>query len=53
MAQKYALIGRWLLAEKQSQLNLTCLAKYDLPEDIKQEHYGLTSGFVYQKNLPC
>ena len=27
---------------------LQCLAKYDLGTDIKREHYGLLTGFVYQ-----
>jgi predicted nicotinamide N-methyase len=28
--------------------NLNCLAKYDLPSDIKKDHFGLVSGFVYE-----
>lgn len=45
--------GRWLLSEKsqedgQQQQQLKCLAKYDLGVEMKQQHFGLLNGFVYE-----
>ena len=41
--------GRWLLAEKGFiSCHLNCVGKYHLGQQIQQEHYGLTNGWVYE-----
>lgn len=54
--QKMVLIGdpdRWYLKGKRekhvknSSDSLTCVAKYELSNEIKAQNYGLTQGFVY------
>lgn len=40
--------GRWLLSSSSQEARLGCLAKYDLGAQMKQEHFGLVNGFVYE-----
>ena len=51
--QKIVLIGdpgRWYLRDKDKKtLNqLRCIAKYELTDEIKAQHYGFTQGFIYE-----
>ncbi len=50
--------GRWLMAEKGDAsfraklegvgLGLGCVAKYELSEDCRREHFGFSAGYVYR-----
>ncbi len=48
--------GRWFLAEAANRTKmdnvgvatLACVAKYELSESCKRDHFGFTAGFVYR-----
>ena len=54
--QKSVLIGdpgRWYLRDRSKKplSNLRCMAKYELPDEIKAHNFGLTQGYVFAATL--